>query len=77
MTTNQMKKAETTITARTMSPGFENQVCLELEGMKDRRTKVINGVVVTKWAKESFEVGTFGKKTQTFNAAVDAILAQV
>ena len=39
----------------------ENRLFCEMEEMKIGHTKVLNGHVITRWAYDSFEVGTWGK----------------
>jgi hypothetical protein len=51
-----------------------NRFYLALEQMKEGRTTVINGAVVTKWGYDTFEIGTWGKKTVTSHEAVDALM---
>lgn len=52
----------------------DNRAFLEMEGMKKGHTKIINGLVVTKWGEDSFEIGTFGKQTMDIQEACNRIL---
>jgi len=52
----------------------ENAICNALDNLTIGRTQVINGKVVTRWAAEIFEVGTWGRETVTYNEAVDQLL---
>ena len=52
-----------------------NRFYMALEKMTTGRTAVINGIVVTKWNENAFEVGTWGKAQVTIHNAVDAIAA--
>lgn len=53
----------------------ENRIYLILEAMSIKRTRVINGYVVTKWNGNSFEVGTYGKDLLTMEQTAAKILA--
>lgn len=46
---------------------------VEMKSMTIGFTKVINGVVVTRWSKEVWEVGTFGRKCQDIDTAAKSI----
>lgn len=46
-----------------------------LEAMKVGFTTVINGMVVTRWSPESYEVGTWGKSTMDIHKTADALMA--
>jgi len=58
-----MMKTETKKNERekAMNTNRLNACYCELEAMTERFTKVICGQVVTRWSKNSFEIGTFGK----------------
>ena len=62
------------LTTLPVSTKSDNRAFLEMEGMKKGHTKIINGLVVTKWGEDSFEVGTFGKRTMDIQGACNLIL---
>jgi hypothetical protein len=45
----------------------------QLQAMKIGFTKVVNGIAVTRWSEDKFEVGTWGRKTQSIDDAVLAL----
>jgi hypothetical protein len=46
-----------------------------LEGMTIGHTSIVNGVPVTRWSAERFEVGTWGKETLALTFAVQKLVA--
>jgi len=54
-----------------------SRVYTELEGMTAKHTKIINGFAVTKWSESAFEVGTFGKTSESIHAATDRLVADL
>jgi hypothetical protein len=74
ITSQQMTRASVQIQGDTTSAGFENRLMEEMDSLKVGGTRVIHGVVVTRWSQETFEVGTFNRASQPFNSAVDMIL---
>lgn len=53
----------------------KNSIIRVLEKITIGKTRVINGTVVTRWSKVSYETGTWGRKTISINDACDDILA--
>lgn len=69
MKANQLGKDQSTVK-------HINRAYLEMEAMKVGFTKVINGMVTTKWSEGKFEVGTFGKATVTIDEAADKLMME-
>ena len=51
-----------------------NQIEIALENITVGKTTTIAGSAVTRWSKNTYEVGTWGKKTQTIDEAVAEVL---
>ncbi len=46
-----------------------NTILAQLKGITIGRTKVINNKAVTRWTADKWEVGTWGRKTQSIDEA--------
>lgn len=51
-----------------------NQVEIALENITVGMTTTIAGIVVTRWSKNTYEVGTWGKKNQNIEEAIAEVL---
>ena len=64
------------ITILPVNTKSENRLFCEMEEMKIGHTKVLNGHVITRWAYDSFEVGTWGRDTMDIQAACTKLLGE-
>ena len=51
-----------------------NRIEVALENMTIGKTTIVGGCCVTRWSADAYEVGTWGKKTQTIDEAVAEVL---